>query len=175
MEYTVLTVKQPFASLIVEGIKDTENRTWKLPEKYKGQRVLIHASKAWNRENAELCINNKIVNNALTELGIIHNYKVPDIGYRGYTFSGLDTGSIIGSVEIVDCVVNYVSVWAEKYIKCPFPTCEHCDELKHKCVYYNSRKVYNWVLANPILFKEPIMNVKGKLGLWKFETDKILK
>jgi hypothetical protein len=44
MEYTVLTVKQPCASLICSGIKDIENRTWKFPEKYKGQRILIHSS-----------------------------------------------------------------------------------------------------------------------------------
>lgn len=52
--------------------------------------------------------------------------------------------------------------------------CERCNENKHKCIYYK-KPTYNWMLANPILFKEPIMNVKGKLGLWKFETDKILK
>ena len=36
-----ITIKQPFASLIVEGIKDIENRTWKT--NLRG-RVLIHAS-----------------------------------------------------------------------------------------------------------------------------------
>jgi len=37
----VLTVKQPWAYLLCAGIKDIENRTWKLPEKYRGERVLI--------------------------------------------------------------------------------------------------------------------------------------
>ena len=35
-----ITIKQPWASLIVEGIKDIENRTWKTS--FRG-RVLIHA------------------------------------------------------------------------------------------------------------------------------------
>lgn len=36
-----ITVKQPWASLIVEGIKDIENRTWKT--NFRG-RVLVHAA-----------------------------------------------------------------------------------------------------------------------------------
>ena len=51
---------------------------------------------------------------------------------------------IIGSVEIVDCVRSHSSIWAEK-------------------------DVYNWVLANPILFEKPIINIKGKLGLWNYD------
>ena len=39
-----ITVKQPWASLIVHGIKDIENRTWPCPKRYIGKRVLIHAS-----------------------------------------------------------------------------------------------------------------------------------
>ena len=39
-----ISIKQPWASLIAHGIKDIENRTWKCPQKYIGQRVLIHAS-----------------------------------------------------------------------------------------------------------------------------------
>jgi hypothetical protein len=48
----VISIKQPWASLIIEpdpnnigfGIKPIENRTWPCPKKYIGQRVLIHAS-----------------------------------------------------------------------------------------------------------------------------------
>jgi len=29
-----ITIKQPWASLIVHGIKDIENRTWSCPKKY---------------------------------------------------------------------------------------------------------------------------------------------
>ena len=38
----VLSVQQPWASLICAGIKDVENRTWK-PAQVPG-RILIHAS-----------------------------------------------------------------------------------------------------------------------------------
>lgn len=43
----VLTIKQPFASLIAEGYKEYEFRTWKT--KYRGD-ILIHAGKGIDKE-----------------------------------------------------------------------------------------------------------------------------
>ncbi|MBR3840464.1 MAG: ASCH domain-containing protein [Erysipelotrichales bacterium] len=43
----VITIKQPFASLIAEGLKEYEFRTWKT--KYRGE-VLIHAGKSVDKE-----------------------------------------------------------------------------------------------------------------------------
>lgn len=43
----VITIKQPFASLIAEGIKEYEFRTWKT--KYRGE-ILIHAGKGVDRK-----------------------------------------------------------------------------------------------------------------------------
>lgn len=43
----VLTIKQPFASLIAEGIKEYEFRTWKT--KYRGE-LLIHAGKGIDKK-----------------------------------------------------------------------------------------------------------------------------
>jgi len=52
-----ITIKQPWASLIVHGIKDIENRTWPCPKKYLGQRVLIHASgKPLNYESGKILV-----------------------------------------------------------------------------------------------------------------------
>lgn len=52
--------------------------------------------------------------------------------------------AIIGSVEIVGCVKGHWSPWAE-------PDC------------------WNWVLANPVLFDEPITGVTGSLSFWEYE------
>ena len=43
----VITIKQPFASLIAAGIKEYEFRTWKT--KYRGE-ILIHAGKGIDRK-----------------------------------------------------------------------------------------------------------------------------
>lgn len=87
-----ITIKQPWASLIVEGIKDIENRTWKCPKKYIGKRVLVHASAI--PVSGLPC-------EALTNL---QYSKVFSDGQLD-ALCGIN-GAIIGSVEIVDCVVN---------------------------------------------------------------------
>ncbi|MGW6225370.1 ASCH domain-containing protein [Streptomyces olivaceus] len=38
-----LTIRQPWAGAIAHGTKRVENRSWKLPAKYEGARILIHA------------------------------------------------------------------------------------------------------------------------------------
>lgn len=43
----VITIKQPFATLIAEGFKEYEFRTWKT--KYRGD-ILIHAGKSIDKE-----------------------------------------------------------------------------------------------------------------------------
>ena len=127
-----ITIKQPWASLIAAGLKDIENRTWKT--NFRG-RVLIHAAKV-------------SVKDGWSALNGMQIKKVSKHKYKLYGDNeDLPKGAIIGSVEIVDCVQNHPSPWAEK-------------------------GVWNWVLANPILFPEPIP-AKGKLSFWEY--DKILE
>lgn len=42
--YRALTIRQPWAGAIAHGDKTTENRTWALPDKHHGARILIHAA-----------------------------------------------------------------------------------------------------------------------------------
>jgi hypothetical protein len=101
-----ITIKQPYASLIVEGIKDIENRTWKCPEKYIGQRVLIHAAQ-------------KPMKGGMSALSVEQIYASGD-WFKGSKLVP-DFGAIIGSVKIVDClrhsyhsIRDTKSIWAEK-------------------------------------------------------------
>lgn len=48
--FACLSVRQPWASLIVAGIKPIENRP--MPCRYRG-RLLIHASKTWGRDERQ--------------------------------------------------------------------------------------------------------------------------
>lgn len=146
-----ITVKQPWASLIVEGIKDIENRTWKLPKKYIGERVLIHSSQK------------PLEFNGLGE--ILTKAQFDSLNGNIETFIGNHIGSIIGSIEIVDCVINHPSIWAERsYFNItsnPLPFNEE-DEPDYI--------IYNWVLTNPIKFDNPIP-CKGKLSFWESGID----
>lgn len=70
----VLTIKQPFATLIAEGLKEYEFRTWKT--KYRGE-FLIHAGKGIDKK-------------ALQKFAC-YNLDYP-------------TGCIIAKVNLTDCV-----------------------------------------------------------------------
>lgn len=119
-----LTIKQPWASLIASGIKDIENRSWKT--NYRG-RIYIHASSP-KKFNVQMTDDQ-------TKLAI----PVIKTALEG----DMPFGAIIGEVDIIFCVMNHPSIWAEK-------------------------DCYNWVLANAVLYDQPILNIKGKLSLWEY-------
>lgn len=79
-----LSIKQPWAWLIIHGGKDIENRTWK--RSFRG-RFLIHASKGIDQR-------------AMREYKHLLPPKEDLIG-----------GAIIGSVELVDMVTKSDSPW----------------------------------------------------------------
>ncbi len=135
-KYKVLSVRQPYASLLVKGIKDVENRSRRT--NYRGL-VLIHASQK------------------------MHDIVTYMRGLGGVMFSGIPAyvlsesdlcdlqpevnfSAIIGCVEIVDCVQNHPSEWAEK-------------------------GQWHWVCKNAKAFVNPIRDVKGKLGIWDWEGE----
>lgn len=142
-----VTIKQPWSYLICSGQKDIENRTW--PTKFRG-RVLIHAS-----AKPILMINpNRVFTYQQWESFRLEE-KV-QLMCRGTSFNPLSDGAIIGSVEIVDCVQNHPSIWAEK------------AEEYNPNIHEFMPRLYNWVLANPVLFAKPIINIKGKLSFWDY-------
>jgi hypothetical protein len=133
-----ITIKQPWASLIVHGFKNIENRTWACPEKYIGHRVLIHASgKPVEMRNP----NSVFTKTQWDSLPVEFQRKI-------ICAEDIVNSAIIGSVEIIGCSINHPSKWAEK-----------TDASKG----YYENPIYNWILANPILFPEPIP-AKGKLS-----------
>lgn len=70
----VITIKQPWATLIAEGYKEYEFRTWKI--KYRGD-IFIHAGKSLDKD-------------------AIKRFKHLNLEYP--------TGQIIAKVTIADCV-----------------------------------------------------------------------
>lgn len=90
-----LSIRQPWAWLILHGGKDIENRSW--PTKVRG-RVLVHAAKGMTRDEYD-----EVVNVLWT---MTHNPLALPPEYEH-----LARGGIIGSVEIVDCVTESDSPW----------------------------------------------------------------
>lgn len=92
-----LSIRQPWAWLILHGGKDIENRDW--PTKRRG-RVLVHAAKGMT----------------LDEWGDAWTFSHgsganPKAAAAGLTFKTIERGGIVGSVEIVDCVEDSDSRW----------------------------------------------------------------
>lgn len=142
-KFKAISIKQPWAYLICAGIKDVENRTW--ATKYRG-RVYIHASA-------------KPVGQYFNE-GVFTadqlNYLIQSKKIN--LIEKVQLSAIIGYVDIVDCVEDHISIWAEHWVLKEW----------HNGVRGGTydQRVYNWVLANPVLFDKPILNVKGILSFW---------
>lgn len=88
-----LSLRQPWAWLVMHAGKDIENRSW--ATKFRG-RILVHASRGMTREEWEdgFCTANCV--------GIDLMFPV---------FEALPRGGVVGSVEIVDCVASSDSPW----------------------------------------------------------------
>lgn len=84
-----ISIRQPWAGLILVGGKDIENRTWRCPAKALGKTILIHAGKAGDYESAPDCL-----------------------GLRAKHPDAFRPGGVVGMVTIKDCVRNYRSPWA---------------------------------------------------------------
>jgi hypothetical protein len=88
-----LSIRQPWAWLILNAGKDIENRDW--PTSFRG-RVLIHTGKTMTQD--------EYGGAAATLATIKPTIVLPP-------FAALERGGVIGEVEIVDCVQQSDSPW----------------------------------------------------------------
>ena len=94
----LLTIKQPWASLICLGIKDVENRTWR-HNSLIGDKLLIMSSK----KDEDMSTTNQIWNSEYQRL--VLQGKIPPI-------EDLPKGVIIGYVDVVAIHEDSDSLWA---------------------------------------------------------------
>jgi hypothetical protein len=156
----VLSVKNPWAYFLIfgswAGIKDVENRSKKT--NYRGP-LLIHASKnpaieylqisgmVFMKDDSKIHLDGKI------HLGISESSWATggmNENCRYFSLHELNEfertkGLIIGMVELVDCVENSESKWAETGL-------------------------YHWIMKNPRPLVKPIP-ARGSLGLWEYTGE----
>jgi hypothetical protein len=134
-----LTIKQPWAQLIALGLKDVENRTWKT--NFRG-RIYIHASMKPVPFNGM----GNGVKFSTDQLRLI--FKLPENRGERYpdAMSKYVNSAIIGEVDIVDCVTDSTSIWAQP---------------GH----------WHWILANAVHYDKPVLKVKGALSFWEYNLD----
>ena len=90
-----LSIRQPWAWLIVNGFKDVENRSW--PTNYRGP-FLVHAGKVCKPADYDAAM--LFVEAVAPKLVA----QVPDLGE-------LPLGGVVGRAMLVDCVREYPSRW----------------------------------------------------------------
>lgn len=147
----VLTIKQPFASLIALGEKRIETRSWKT--NYRGP-LYIHAGKS---KEDKFLFNRYPFKDAFEKHGI-------------YSFEELSFGMIIAKADLIDCIKvkcydsgNRMAIAADNSVI--------AEGNEYTFGYYNNEAEdrYAWVLDNVQLI-EPI-SAKGQLGLWNFDGE----
>ena len=91
----ILSIRQPWAWLIVNGWKNVENRNW--PTKMRG-RFLVHASQTMTIGDYEAC--------KLFVRGI-----APGLADQIPARLNIERGGIVGEATLLDCVTRHDSEW----------------------------------------------------------------
>lgn len=151
---TVLSVQQPFASLILSGLKIVENRSWTTP--YRGT-LYIHAS-------GKPC----------TDADLVAYGHEDDIDkLPGRRNGKLQTGLILGTVQLVGCVYEPSRSGPGRYERVHNAIYKALDdaavEYDDSGIDVDITQECWWLLANPQLLDQPIP-AKGKLRLWTFSA-----
>ncbi len=136
-----LSIRQPWAWLIVNGYKDIENRDW--ATNYRG-RVYVHAGKKPDGANANET--RHIVGGIMQDLrymGLMEAHStVWDVVHLRKNRYAQHYGAIVGEVTITDCVTDSDSDW-----------------------FVGD---YGFVLTDPKAYDKPIP-CRGQLGLFEVE------
>lgn len=98
-----LSIRQPWASLIIKGFKDVENRSWRTS--IRGE-IAVHASASKTEDDWDDAIITVSVIRAIA-FSDAAKWLIETIG----EFDKLPRGVILGTVEITDCKRERMSPW----------------------------------------------------------------
>lgn len=141
----IISLIQPWASLVVWDEKLTETRSW--PTKHRG-RIGIHASKKIDLQACEI----PEIKRALLQHGITDPKQLP-------------TGKILGTATLFDCAPM---VQADNPYGCVVKGYKISDKEYTFGDYRPGR--YGWMMASVNPLQEPIP-AKGQLGLWEYPYE----
>lgn len=144
----VLSVRQPWAFLLVSGIKNVENRNWHTD--YTGT-LLIHASKSWDHKG--YVIIQKLFPDAAE---VIEKHFRPIYGWGCKSCPvgahADEFGAIVGQVKLTGCGSRYRPAGSK----------------------WEETGLWHWRVSNARKFETPIPT-QGKLGLWNFTLEEDVK
>jgi len=159
MNHKVLSLLQPWASLLAGGHKEVETRSFNT--KYRGP-LLIHASVKFNSALHETALQS-------TFFDILHG----EMGYKFYGMPGgrnncrdtMPRGAIIGMVNLVE-TFQFGTDRSKEYIKS-----RTMDDCIREVVFGDWTKGrWGWRVSDPVIFETPIP-AKGQLSIWNWEGE----
>jgi len=164
-----LSIRQPWAWLIVNGWKDIENREW--PTRQRGP-IYVHASQTMTQDDYEAC-------------RIFVEGIHPTLWHKIPPANKLERGGIVGQTTILDCVTRHPSEWfcgsyglvlddskPLPFVACPgqlrfFPAPEECQSVDYaadaqKASHYETQRAQS-LLASfaPLRESFHICHTKG--------------
>ena len=140
-----LSIKQPWAWLIVNGYKNVENRTWPLPRTFEiPQRIYVHTG-----------VSRSELNRKEVTASVLRIVSTSEGGeFMLALLRDMPLGSIVGEATITDilspCAPNGLNEDTE-------------DE-----PWYEGDPYYGFVLSNPSAYAKPIP-YRGRLGFFEVE------
>lgn len=157
-EYRVLTLWQPWATLLVSGIKKNETR--QAPTSWTQEKgvYLIHAAKKWTREQERICQTEPFRTALAVTLGL-------------KKFSELPLGAIIGAVEVEECCniheASFEVPWLESKTYRPLNSTEIMfgDYTDERCA---------WICKNAKVLQNPIPYKNGQGYYQRYKGDESL-
>lgn len=142
----IITLWQPYATLMVLGLKQNETRSW--PTDYRGP-LGIHAAAGEPAYVRKLVADCEVFRRVFAE--------------HGLSFKDLPRGKILGSVNVDGMMrtENWVYKHADSFLE------RTPDEW-----YFGDYDVgrWAWLTSNPVKLAEPIP-AKGKQGFWNYDMS----
>lgn len=137
-----ITIWQPYATLIMLGLKQYETRCW--GTSYRGP-LIIHAAKRWDEDREFDC-------SRVTELLQQQTFTPASLGEAGlrlfYTPMGDTLGKALGVVQLVDCQQMH----------------DGGSDFENAVGSFGEGR-FGWKCSSPQIFEPPI-SAMGAQGLW---------
>lgn len=142
-----ITIWQPYATLIMLGLKKYETRCW--GTSFRGP-LIIHAAKRWDDDREFDC---QRVTSLMHLLGVDTKVFSQEQGEHWLTPMGETLGKALGVVELLDCR----------------PMKDGGDDFENEVGSFGDGR-FGWKCGTPRLFEKPIA-AQGKQGLWTPEAS----
>ncbi len=142
-----ISVRQPWAYLILQRGKNVENRTWSTD--YRGP-LLIHAGRQWASHVPGSSRQRDVVSAVRVGGKLI---EWPD---------NLARGAIVGMVELLGCVPANLGMAGDRQLQ------KLVDQVKRSA--WAEAGMVHWLLSAPRAFAEPIL-YRGKQGIFEVPDE----